>query len=165
MRIKMKKRNAIFLAFVAMFALSASAQLPGLPEIDQEAPLDEPVTISKEILAAAFGRINDEDIPTTRMLEGGEFNVNIRHIGNVTMSTMRMLTHPDTIDVWVVQAGSGILNTGGELVDGVLQGGEEQIIEAGDIIYIPAGLSHGIKEAELITWFNIRFPEHRNNTE
>ena len=78
------------------------------------------------------------------------------------MSTMRMLTHPDTIDVWVVQAGSGILNTGGELVDGVLQGGEEQIVEAGDIIYIPAGLSHGIKEAELITWFNIRFPEHRN---
>ncbi|GIT64186.1 MAG: hypothetical protein Ct9H300mP22_5860 [Gammaproteobacteria bacterium] len=50
-----KKGKAIFLAFVAMFALSASAQLPGLPEIDQEAPLDEPVTISKEILAAAFG--------------------------------------------------------------------------------------------------------------
>ena len=140
MRIKMKKRNAIFLAFVAMFALSASAQLPGLPEIDQEAPLDEPVTISKEILATAFGRINDEDIPTTRMLEGGEFNVNIRHIENVTMSTMRMLTHPDTIDVWVVQAGSGILNTGGELVDGVLQSGGEQIVEAGDIFYIQAGL-------------------------
>ena len=147
----MKKRNAIFLAFVAMFALSASAQLPGLPEIDQEAPLDEPVTISKEILAAAFGHINDEDIPTTRMLEGGEFNVNIRHIESVTMSPMRMLPHPATIDVWVVQAGSGILNTGGELVDVVLQGGEEQIVEAGDIIYIPAGLSHGIKEAELIT--------------
>ena len=86
----MKKRNAIFLAFVAMFALSASAQLPGLPEIDQEAPLDEPVTISKEILAAAFGHINDEDIPTTRMLDGGDYNVNIRHFENVTMSPMRM---------------------------------------------------------------------------
>lgn len=158
----MKKRNALFLALVAIFALSASAQLPGLPGIDQEAPLDKSVTISKEILAAAFDRISDEDIPTTRMLEGGEFNVNIRHIENVTMSTMRMLTHPDTIDVWVVQAGSGVLNIGGELVDGVLQGGEEQIVEVGDIIYIPAGLSHGIKEAELITWFNIRFPEHRN---
>ena len=111
----MKKRNALFLALVAIFALSASAQLPGLPGIDQEAPLDKSVTISKEILAAAFGRISDEDIPTTRMLEGGEFNVNIRHIENVTMSTMRMLTHPDTIDVWVVQAGSGVLNIGGEL--------------------------------------------------
>jgi len=158
----MKISYRYLLPLVAIVSFTSTAQLPGLPEIDQEAPMDRSVTISKEILASAFRRVSAEDIPTTRMLEGGEFNVNIRHIENVTVSNMRMLTHPDTIDVWVVQAGSGILNTGGELIDGELHGGEEQFIETGDIVYIPAGLSHGIRQSELITWFNIRFPEHRN---
>ena len=54
------------------------------------------------------------------MLEGGKFNVNIRHIENVTEKNMHMLTHPDTFDVWIIRNGSGILNSGGELVDGVL---------------------------------------------
>lgn len=158
----MKKIYYVYLLLAAVTNFSLSAQLPGLPEINQEAPLDSSVTISKEFLAVAFARASEQGIPTTRMLEGGEFNVNIRHIEDVTMSNMRMLTHPDTIDVWFVQKGSGILNTGGELVEGVLQGGDEQFIEAGDIVYIPAGLSHGVREAELITWFNVRFPEHRN---
>ncbi|MBM87489.1 MAG: hypothetical protein CMQ41_03865 [Gammaproteobacteria bacterium] len=158
----MKKITLVFLLLAVVIALPLYAQLPGIPEIDQEAPLDTAVTISKETLLAAFGQINEENIPTTRILEGGEFNVNIRHIENVTLENMRMLTHLDTIDVWIVQEGSGILNIGGELIDGILRGGKEQFIEAGDIVYIPAGLSHGVRESALITWFNIRFPEHRN---
>ncbi|MDD9888757.1 MAG: hypothetical protein OXU30_00265 [Gammaproteobacteria bacterium] len=164
----MKKGNIAVLNYVikiipAMFcSVAVFAQLPGLPDIEQEAPLDEVVTISREALESAFRRISAEEIPTTRMLEGGEFNVNIRHLENITETNMRMLTHPDTIDVWLIQAGAGILNIGGILVDGELQGGEEQQVEAGDLLFIPAGVPHGIREAELITWFNIRFPEHRN---
>ncbi|NKB33903.1 MAG: hypothetical protein GKR91_12465 [Pseudomonadales bacterium] len=164
MKIKISAKSliALLLTIGLFYSGHLFAQLPGLPEIEQQAPLDKSVTISKEILAAAFRRVNAEDIPTTRMLEGGEFNVNIRHEENITIANMRMLTHPDTIDVWIVQEGSGILNTGGELIDGELRGGEEQFIEVGDMVYIPAGMPHGIRESSLITWFNIRFPEHRN---
>ena len=143
------------------------AQYPSLPDIDQEAPLDSVVTISREALVSAFRRFNAEDIAvgtrsTIRMLEGGEFNINIRHLKNISPENMTMLTHPDTIDLWIVQEGSGVAITGGEIVNGVHQGGEEQFISVGDMVFIPAGIPHGIKEASAITWFNIRFPEHRN---
>ncbi|MBQ12831.1 MAG: hypothetical protein QGG67_14135 [Gammaproteobacteria bacterium] len=138
------------------------AQLPSLPDTDQEAPLNRAVNISREALVTAFRRMNAEDIATIRMLEGGEFNVNIRHLENITPENMRLLTHADIIDVWIVQEGSGVLITGGEVVGDVHQGGVERFISVGDMVYIPAGLPHGIKEASAITWFNIRFPEHRN---
>ena len=31
------------------------------------------------------------------------------------------------------------------------------MIGAGDLIFIPAGVPHGIRETDGITWFNIRF--------
>jgi hypothetical protein len=41
-------------------------------------------------------------------------------------------------------------------------GGDERFITVGDMIFIPAGVPHGMKETRSITWLNIRFPEHRN---
>jgi mannose-6-phosphate isomerase-like protein (cupin superfamily) len=95
-------------------------------------------------------------------LEGGEFNVNIRHVENATPETYRTLVHPDTIDVWVVQQGYGTLVTGGERTADGHSGGDERFIGVGDVVFIPAGVPHGIKESVSITWLNIRFPEHRN---
>ena len=155
-----------YLSLLAGFVLFSSqpvlAQYPSLPDVDQEAPLDHSVTISREMLVAAFRRTSVEDIATTRMLEGGEFNINIRHLENITPENMTILNHPDTIDLWIVQEGSGTVITGGETVNGVHQGGTEQFISVGDMVFIPAGVPHGIKESSAITWFNIRFPEHRN---
>jgi mannose-6-phosphate isomerase-like protein (cupin superfamily) len=73
-----------------------------------------------------------------------------------------MLTHPDTIDVWVVQEGSGTVVTGGQQDGDRHTGGDERFIEVGDVLFIPAGMPHGMKETSLITFLNIRFPEHRN---
>jgi quercetin dioxygenase-like cupin family protein len=39
-----------------------------------------------------------------------------------------------------------------ELVDGV-----ERVIGEGDLVFIPAGTLHGIKETISITWLNIRY--------
>ena len=128
----------------------------------EEAPLDRVVTIPRAQLEGYFRRTHDENLGYIRMLEGGEFNVNIRHAENVSEDNFFMLTHPDTIDVWVVQEGSGTLLTGGERVDERHVGGEEQFVSAGDVVFIPAGIPHGMKETELMTWLNIRFPEHRN---
>jgi mannose-6-phosphate isomerase-like protein (cupin superfamily) len=156
-------RISLLLILVSSFLFPSSlAQLPSLPDIDQEAPLDEAVSIPRESLVSAFRRMNLENIATLRMLEGGEYNVNIRHLENISAENYSLLTHPDTIDVWIVQEGSGILITGGEMVSNVHQGGTERFISVGDMMFIPAGLPHGIKETSAIIWVNIRFPEHRN---
>jgi len=127
-----------------------------------EAPLDRAVDFPRARLVELYREIERENISTTRLLEGGEFNVNIRHVENATPESYSTLTHPDTIDVWVVQEGSGTVVTGGTVVDGKHSGGDERFITAGDMIFIPAGMPHGMKETRSITWLNIRFPEHRN---
>ncbi|MBM63509.1 MAG: hypothetical protein CL484_11235 [Acidobacteria bacterium] len=76
--------------------------------------------------------------------------------------------HPRTTDVYVVREGSGVLVTGGQIVDergepvdgqrgAAIRGGVERRISAGDLIFIPAGVAHGIRDTKGITWFNIRF--------
>ena len=158
----MARISLLLILFCSFFYPSTLAQLPSLPNINQAAPLDEAVGIPREAVVLAFRRMNLENIATLRMLEGGEYNVNIRHLENISVDNMVLLTHPDTIDVWIVQEGSGTVITGGEMVGNVHQGGIERFISVGDLMIIPAGLPHGIKETSAITWFNIRFPEHRN---
>ena len=159
----MNKIPLLLLFLTASYYIPLSvAQLPSLAEIDQEAPLDRAVSISRETLVSTLRRINAENIATLRMLEGGEFNINIRHLENITPQNMRLLTHPDTIDLWIVQEGSGLVVTGGAMAGDGHTGGVERFISVGDMMYIPAGVPHGIKETTAMTWFNIRFPEHRN---
>ena len=149
----MKIVGLCLLAFAGvLFSQTAVAQFPSLPEVEQLAPLDNAVVIPREMLVAAFRRAALDEIPTTRMLEGGEFNINIRHLENITPDNMRLLNHPDTIDLWIVQEGSGVM----------IAGDMERFISVGDMVFIPAGVPHGILQASAITWFNIRFPEHRN---
>ena len=128
----------------------------------EEAPLDRAVDFPRERLVELYREIDANDISTTRLLEGGEYNVNIRHLKNVTPDGLAMRVHPDTIDVWIVQEGSGVAVTGGEQDGDTYVGGEERVISVGDMLFIPAGVPHGIKETSSITFLNIRFPEHRN---
>ena len=161
-----KARKPARWALATLLLLSASVVVlgqnqPGRIVLD-EAPLDRVVAIPRTQLEDYFRRAHDENLGYIRMLEGGEFNVNIRHAENVNEDNFFMLTHPDTIDVWVVQQGSGTLLTGGEAVGDRHVGGEERFLNVGDLVFIPAGVPHGVKETELMTWLNIRFPEHRN---
>ena len=130
--------------------------------IVEEAPLDRAVDIPQQKLAEYFARMNKEQIGVIRMLEGGLYNVNIRHVENATPGAYRTELHEDTIDIWVIQEGGGTLVTGGELVDGKHTGGTERPVGVGDLIFIPAGIHHGFKDTRTVTWLNIRFPEHRN---
>lgn len=127
----------------------------------QEAPLDKTVFYPRAELEGLFKKAYDEKLTVVRMLEGGEFNVNIRHLQNVGAEP-RTLVHPDTIDVWVVQEGTATLVTGAERVGERYVGGEERVLNVGDVVFIPAGVPHGVKNTEKFTWYNIRFPEHRN---
>jgi len=127
-----------------------------------EAPLDKAVPIPKEQLEEYYAKMSKEQIGVIRMLEGGQFNVNIRHVENRTPAAYDTEFHEDTIDVWVITEGGGTLVTGGEDVDGKNRGGVERQVKVGDVVFIPAGIYHGMKDTRLTTWLNIRFPEHRN---
>ena len=127
-----------------------------------EAPLDKAVDFPKQKLAAYFQQMTKEQIGVIRLLEGGLYNVNIRHVENATPAAYGTEFHEDTIDVWVIQEGGGTLVTGGEEVDGKHRGGVERTVGVGDVVFIPAGIYHGMKDTRSTTWLNIRFPEHRN---
>jgi mannose-6-phosphate isomerase-like protein (cupin superfamily) len=160
----MRMQRRIILGVVAAAALTSVVTFGQSRRVQvlQDAPLDRPVDFPRERLIELYREIDRENISTTRLLEGGEFNVNIRHVENVSADNYRTLVHPDTIDVWVVQEGSGLLVTGGQQDGAGHSGGDERLIGVGDVVYIPAGVPHGMKEALAITWLNIRFPEHRN---
>jgi mannose-6-phosphate isomerase-like protein (cupin superfamily) len=151
---------SLALGTLCLLAGASSAQ-SGRLFLD-EAPLDKAVDFPKEKLAAYFEQMSKEQIGVIRLLEGGVYNVNIRHVENRTPAAYDTEFHEDTIDVWVIQEGGGTLVTGGEEVDGKHRGGVEREVKVGDVIFIPAGIHHGMKNTRSTTWLNIRFPEHRN---
>ena len=141
-------------------ALAVGAQVL----VRQQAPADRAADFPLAELEAIVQQMDAEQRTTVRLLEGGSYNVNVRRIRGGETALM----HPRTTDVYVVREGSGTLVTGGQIVDengepidgprgAAIRGGEERVIGAGDLIFIPAGVPHGIRETDGITWFNIRF--------
>ena len=120
----------------------------------QKAPTDRAVSISLETLQRYYKDMDAKKQQTLRMLEGGQYNVNIRRI----TASETALVHPKTVDVWVVTEGSGNLTTGGTIQNGKIVGGEAHRIKPGDVEFIPAGVPHGVSGVTgSITWLNIRF--------
>jgi mannose-6-phosphate isomerase-like protein (cupin superfamily) len=154
-------------------ALSNQARLrAGAPQqanasgvnVRMQAPVDTAADFPLADLQATYKDMDAKKLLTMRLVEGGKYNVNIRRL----TSPERPLVHPKTADVWVVTEGSGTLVTGGELVAGTrsangdfsggsIRGGVDRVIKTGDVVFIPAGLAHGVKETKGITWLNIRF--------
>ena len=133
-------------------------------EILHQAPLDAAVDLPLAQIEDIVSEMTEVGRTTTRLIEGGTFNVNVRRIEGVETA----LRHERTTDVYVVREGSATLVTGGELVDAdgqpvdgargaAIRGGRSRTIGVGDVVYIPAGVPHGITETDGITWFNIRF--------
>jgi mannose-6-phosphate isomerase-like protein (cupin superfamily) len=131
----------------------------------QAAPRDRAVDFKNGDLDQIAQDLAAKKLITDRILEGGTYSVNVRHISG----TETALVHGKITEVWVVRDGSGTVATGGELADpkpgagpgdfsgGSIRGGVERQIQAGDIVFIPPGVPHGIKQTESITYLNIRF--------
>ena len=149
------------LLLIALIGSQAHAQTAGAPL----APKDSAVDMSLAELEAAAQHLKDAGIATKRMLEGGIFSINVRHIQGAETA----LQHGRISEVWVIREGSGIVATGGELVDrragsspgeysgGAIRGGHERLIKAGDVIFVPPGVPHGIKQTDSLVYLNIRF--------
>ena len=150
---------------IAAFAdVGAVGQRGSGPAVRQSAPTDHAVDFPLSELESTFKEMDAQKLATVRLLEGGSYNVNIRRL----VGSESALIHPKTTDVWVVREGSGTLVTGGALIDpktgangdssgSGIRGGVERVIKTGDVVFIPAGVPHGVKESQSITWQNIRF--------
>jgi mannose-6-phosphate isomerase-like protein (cupin superfamily) len=156
----MKLFRCILMA-AALLSTQAIAQTVDAPL----APKDSAVDMSLAELTAAAQHLKDAGISTKRMLEGGIFSINVRHIQGAETA----LPHGRISEVWVIQEGSGIVATGGELVDkeagssagefrgSAIRGGNERLIQAGDVVFVPPSVPHGIKQTDSIVYLNIRF--------
>lgn len=152
------------LFLVAVIVLVGTPDATAQLLIRQEAPTDRAADFPLAELEDTFLQMDADDLSTIRLLEGGTYNVNIRRLrGGETA-----LIHEVTTDVWVVREGSGTLVTGGSLVDedglpvdgqrgAAIRGGVTRVIGVGDVVFIPAGVPHGIRDSDGITWLNIRF--------
>jgi mannose-6-phosphate isomerase-like protein (cupin superfamily) len=120
----------------------------------EQAPSDRTIAIPTEKLAQYFKDMDAKKQQTLRMIEGGKFNVNIRRI----TSAETALVHPNTTDLWVVLEGGGTLTTGGIVENSKFVGGESHPVKVGDVVYLPAGLPHGVSGVNgNITWLNVRW--------
>ena len=154
------KKIALF-SMMLLYSSSVLAQTAGAPP----APTDEAADIPLLEILQAASQLRDNGLATKRLLEGGIFSINVRHIQGAETA----LQHGQISEVWVVREGIALLSTGGTIVDAeagagpgdlrgsAIAGGEERIIKAGDLVFIPPGVPHGIKETESIVYLNIRF--------
>jgi mannose-6-phosphate isomerase-like protein (cupin superfamily) len=153
-----------------LLAIGAASVLLGVGVFAQtanapKAPSDRAMDVKDSELDAAVKDLIANKLITKRMLEGGTFSVNVRHISGAETA----LSHGKITEVWVVRDGSGVVATGGTLVEPKagngpgefsgrsISGGIERTIKAGDLVFIPPGVPHGIKESASITYLNIRF--------
>jgi mannose-6-phosphate isomerase-like protein (cupin superfamily) len=154
-------RSLVIGAASVLIAVGAFAQTANAPK----APTDRAMDVKDTELDATVKDLIANKLITKRMIEGGTFSVNVRHISGAETA----LQHGKITEVWVVRDGSGIVATGGTLVEpkpgngpgelsgASIKGGVERTIKAGDLVFIPPGVPHGIKESKAITYLNIRF--------
>src|SRR5688572_28611676 len=175
----MRSSSVLIVALVVMAGMAANGQAPPAPAaapgargqaapppaagrgrgagqtvVLQQAPTDHAVPIPLETLKGYYADMDAKKLETLRMIEGGRFNVNIRRITNAESA----LVHPVTADVWVVTEGAGTLTVNGRLEGNKIVGGESRPLKAGDVVFVPAGVPHGVSGVTgSITWLNIRF--------
>jgi mannose-6-phosphate isomerase-like protein (cupin superfamily) len=150
---------------LVVFALSSGVALAQSTPAPPKAPTDRAMDIPADLLQAVAREIAAKGQITQRVMEGGTFSVNVRHIAGSETA----LQHGKIAEVWVVREGTGVVATGGTLVDRKpsatagdfsgtrIDGGVERSIKPGDLVYIPPGVPHGIKQSAGITYLNIRF--------
>ena len=133
--------------------------------------------VQATIAAAPEGRVSDQQI---RHVEAGDGRLGVGVVSRPPKAKGTRLggiQHHKQAEVYRVVSGAGTLVTSEKLVDskpldpqgqvvrtltgpsstGIIEGGQSQRIEAGDMVIIPAGVAHGFSEiTETITYVVVR---------
>jgi hypothetical protein len=140
---------------------------PGIVPVGEYATPDRAVFLPKAKLETYIADQNarKNTSQTTRMIEGGHFNVNIR---NITEPSGEY--HATTIDTWVVLQGAGTAITGystdkgdahtetGRDAKRVDNTGVATPLAVGDVMFVPSAFTHGFSDVDgRVVWLNIRW--------
>ena len=138
---------------------------PGGPAAAPPAPTGKAGYFANSDLQNIWKDLEARQILNKRVLEGGSHSINIR----IVRPTDEPLVHANSLDIWLVSAGSATAVTGGQLLDmkkrsnsddaagTSIKGGVEQPLKAGDVLYVPPGVPHGFKDIQGFRAFLIRF--------
>ena len=154
----------VWRSVLVVLVLSSVVAFGQTPSTGTTAPKDKALDLPLERIDAVAREMAAKKVITQRLLGADNFSLNVRHIEG----SEAPLQHEKIGDVWIVREGSGIAVTGGTLIDAKatgtagdmtgsgIRGGVERVVKAGDVVFIPPGLPHGIKESKSITYLNVR---------
>ncbi|MES1256146.1 MAG: hypothetical protein ABUS56_11090 [Acidobacteriota bacterium] len=166
----MRKLGMAAIGTAALLSLSGGVgnaqgpQFGGVPATP--APKDKAGYYEAGDLKKIWSELEAKNVTTRRILEGGAYSVNAR----IVLKESPPLIHHESVDIWVVQAGTATSITGGELIDGKkrrpevddiagtsIKGGHEQALKVGDVLYVPVGVPHAFKDLKGFRALLIRF--------
>jgi len=129
------------------------------------APTDKATYFPNSDIQTIWKDLEARQVLNKRVLEGGAYSINVR----IVRPTDPPLVHAQSLDIWLVSAGSATAITGGQMLDTKkrtnsddaegtsIKGGVEQPLKAGDVLYVPPGVPHGFKDIQGFHAFLIRF--------
>jgi mannose-6-phosphate isomerase-like protein (cupin superfamily) len=144
----------------AAYGQAAPGRTPGPP-----APTGKAGYFANSDIQDIWKDLEARQILNNRVLEGGSHSINIR----IVKPTDEPLVHANSLDIWLVSAGSATAVTGGQLLDmkkrpnsddiagTSIKDGVEQPLKPGDVLYVPPGVPHGFKDIQGFRAFLIRF--------
>jgi mannose-6-phosphate isomerase-like protein (cupin superfamily) len=121
--------------------------------VRHRAPTDRALDFPLATIQAEFADMIAQKRVTTRLMEGGTYSLNARYI----VGTETAQLHKSILEFYFVREGSATLVTGGTIVDGAIRGGVARPIKAGDVVFIPPGVPHGIRDSAGLSYLNVHY--------
>jgi mannose-6-phosphate isomerase-like protein (cupin superfamily) len=162
----MQKHTILAAAAMTLWAGAAFGQAgAAFGQAAPPAPTGKAGYFANSDLQNVWKDLEARQVLNKRVLEGGSHSINIR----IVRPTDAPLVHANSLDIWLVSAGSATAITGGELLDSKkrpnsddvagtsIKGGLEQPLKAGDVLYVPPGVPHGFKDIQGFRAFLVRF--------
>ena len=145
---------------IVVIMLTALAQTDGRMQaqgsgilVRHRAPTDRALDFQLAALQAEFADMKAQKRASTRMVEGDTFSMNARYLTGAEAAQI----HKTITEFYFVRDGSATLVTGGAIVNKAIRGGVERVIKPGDVVFIPPGVPHAIRETAGISYLNIHF--------
>ena len=124
------------------------------PTVVETAPTDHSIAIPKERLADYLKDMDARRLATRRLIEGGKYSVSLHRI----VAPETGVESPITAELWFVLEGAGTLSVGGVFDAGTVKGARSHPLEAGDVVYLPSGLPHGVGSVgRTLSWLAVRW--------
>src|SRR5262245_11029575 len=145
---------------IVLIVLTALVQADGRMQaqgsgilVRHRAPTDRALDFQLASLQAEFADMKAQKRASTRLVEGGSFSMNARYLTGAEAAQI----HKTITEFYFVRDGSATLVTGGAIVNNAIRRGVERVIKPADVVFIPPGVPHAIRETTGISYLNIHF--------